>query len=651
VGLSLRSGMLTTAILAQIGAYLTPLLVSTGRNEQVMLMTYLVVLAAGFLGVAAWMRWQWLAVLAGTGTIILFGRWYQDYYGPEAYVSTCAFAWALFAVFALYATLATARGRAYPQVGSILLSAAAAALVALWAAMPDASAAEALGQLLALDALVLGVCLLRPRPWQRWHWPRAGAVGWTVIGFVFAMRGPWPADGDVFYSLWCWAFLALFLADILLRAWWQESRTLDRLDAALATAAVALVFWGTHRLLDVDYHAWMGLYGLGLSAGTIGLFLALPRRPDRRLVRYAFLGQGLVLLTVAGAIQFDYATLTLVWAAQAAATALVAARLDSRVLVAKSPAVLLLAMGHFFCVDLVKDQRMSSVAWTVGGVDIRNALLVAIALTAAALLVAAILRLGGKPFAGYGFPVAMLAAWTGIAVWVIMTCAELPANAATWWWLALSGGLMAAAVARRAGWLMATAGALLPLAAAKFILADTLVWTAISGVQTDKAVALNWQFSAALAGAALTWAFGRLLRRWDGSAGMRPLQAASYLLAAVLVVWAGTFEVQRYFAAAGARYADVALATQMGYSIWWSACAAWLLALGLAAGRAGPRYLALALFAMTLVKVFLVDMAKVELGYRIVSFLVLGALMVAASLLYHRHFRGKAEKAGHGPTG
>ena len=84
-----------------------------------------------------------------------------------------------------------------------------------------------------------------------------------------------------------------------------------------------------------------------------------------------------------------------------------------------------------------------------------------------------------------------------------------------------------------------------------------------------------------------------------------------------------------------------------------SAVANWQFAAGVAAGaallalvallrrRAPARYLAMALFALTLVKVFTVDMAKVETVYRILSFLCLGTLLVAGSWLYHRFFREK----------
>ena len=46
--------------------------------------------------------------------------------------------------------------------------------------------------------------------------------------------------------------------------------------------------------------------------------------------------------------------------------------------------------------------------------------------------------------------------------------------------------------------------------------------------------------------------------------------------------------------------------------------------------------MALALLGLTAIKLVLVDMATVKQMYRVVSFLVLGILMIGTSYLYHR---------------
>ena len=77
-------------------------------------------------------------------------------------------------------------------------------------------------------------------------------------------------------------------------------------------------------------------------------------------------------------------------------------------------------------------------------------------------------------------------------------------------------------------------------------------------------------------------------------------------------------------------------ASQMAVSIVWGAYAAALLFIGFLVRVRSLRLSGLALFGLTALKLVLVDIAKVKDLYRIVAFLVLGALMVWASYLYHK---------------
>jgi len=71
-------------------------------------------------------------------------------------------------------------------------------------------------------------------------------------------------------------------------------------------------------------------------------------------------------------------------------------------------------------------------------------------------------------------------------------------------------------------------------------------------------------------------------------------------------------------------------------SIAWAIYATALVVVGFGTKRAGLRWFGLCVFALTVCKVFVVDLANLEPVYRIGSFLVLGALLVAASFLYQR---------------
>ena len=75
---------------------------------------------------------------------------------------------------------------------------------------------------------------------------------------------------------------------------------------------------------------------------------------------------------------------------------------------------------------------------------------------------------------------------------------------------------------------------------------------------------------------------------------------------------------------------------QMWLTIVWSIFATGVLALGFWRKHRGVRFAALGLYAVTALKLVLVDMAQLEEVYRIVSFFVMGVLMIAASYLYHK---------------
>jgi uncharacterized membrane protein len=76
--------------------------------------------------------------------------------------------------------------------------------------------------------------------------------------------------------------------------------------------------------------------------------------------------------------------------------------------------------------------------------------------------------------------------------------------------------------------------------------------------------------------------------------------------------------------------------SQMSLSVTWGTYAIAMLAIGFWRNVRSLRLAALGLFGLTALKLVLVDMAEVQEVYRIVSFLVLGVLMIGASYLYHR---------------
>ena len=72
-------------------------------------------------------------------------------------------------------------------------------------------------------------------------------------------------------------------------------------------------------------------------------------------------------------------------------------------------------------------------------------------------------------------------------------------------------------------------------------------------------------------------------------------------------------------------------------SVLWTLFSVALISAGFRLGNAALRKTALGLFAATIIKVFLFDMSNMATPYRIISFMVLGLLLVGTSFLYHRY--------------
>jgi uncharacterized membrane protein len=68
----------------------------------------------------------------------------------------------------------------------------------------------------------------------------------------------------------------------------------------------------------------------------------------------------------------------------------------------------------------------------------------------------------------------------------------------------------------------------------------------------------------------------------------------------------------------------------------WTIFASAALVWGFARSLPALRYGGLALLGVVIAKVFVVDLAAVHTGYRIVSFLVLGLVLLGVSYLYQR---------------
>src|SRR5579884_3514308 len=111
--------------------------------------------------------------------------------------------------------------------------------------------------------------------------------------------------------------------------------------------------------------------------------------------------------------------------------------------------------------------------------------------------------------------------------------------------------------------------------------------------------------------------------------------------AAVAAVYLGSLLVVD---AAGAHSGSVVQHAQVALSAFWAVLGFGALAAGLLGSKRWLRLGGLGLLGVAVAKVFLVDLAELQSGYRVVSFLALGLLLLAGAFAYQR-LRTRAEVA------
>jgi uncharacterized membrane protein len=94
------------ALLSLFGGFLTPVLVSEGKDAQVVLFTYLLILGAGLLAIEMRRDWRSLTPVSFLLSQLYFWGWYSEFYHPNKLERTVIFA-TLF--FLLYAALPVIR--------------------------------------------------------------------------------------------------------------------------------------------------------------------------------------------------------------------------------------------------------------------------------------------------------------------------------------------------------------------------------------------------------------------------------------------------------------------------------------------------------------------------------------------------------------
>ena len=221
---------------------------------------------------------------------------------------------------------------------------------------------------------------------------------------------------------------------------------------------------------------------------------------------------------------------------------------------------------------------------------------------------------------------------------------QLESNWITIAWAAEGLVILWAGVETRSPLLRTVAHSVFGLAVSKLVLGDMPY-----GDRGDFTPVLNKYFLSSLfvtaclfAGA---WVYQRLGERKQFSA--RVFQLLLLMIAIIMLWFVLSVETHTYFIARTLRLEVVddiqseRWLGQMALSLLWSVYAALLAAIGFIRRAPAIRWAALALFALTVIKVMLIDIAVLEQLYRIIAFLVLGLLLLGVAWGYHRVFHAR----------
>jgi uncharacterized membrane protein len=556
------------AVYAIVGAFSTPLLLSTGRNEEVFLFSYLLMMNAATMALLVLKGWNRLLVLSFLGTVAFYWGWYWQFYVPAAFAKTASFL-ALFVLLFAAATILARQKRVHAEqddAARVLVSLANAAFGFLGYYAMLSSNGSARNTALAWCSVGFGAFYLGVRKLME-RTPVAGtrlasladiqlsiAIVFLTLAVPLAVHGHWVtvgwmAEGTVL------VWVATRMRTALMRVLAAGALTLGLISLAMdATIAQTRVLWNT-RLLS---------FAVSIAAMAISTVL-IRGEADREASR-AEVGREEVNREGAAKSAGPWRLLAQAGAVMTRALVMVAVLLE------------------------IHTYWWSSVAPAAGIPDLRS-------------------------------PGSLLSS----AIWLMVASGVIV-------WMAARGKAIAlqATVHRVEGACWFAAG-LLTLSIGMFYSQQQVIW--------------NLRFVAfAVAIACVAWA-GRQAR--TESSIESQFRIGTSVLVTLLVLTSVCFEIStfwstRQLAAApgsmmyGSQVTGRHMAERFSYSAWFLLAGAVLLALGFRRQSALLRWQGLVLLAVTIFKVFLLDTSTLSQGYRIISFLALGALLLAVSFAYQR---------------
>jgi len=448
--------------------------------------------------------------------------------------------------------------------------------------------------LLAID--IAAVALVRLRSWPRLL---IGSFPLTMVYFIGWYAQYFAADELGVTAIFTALFAATFAAVSIGRTALDKDATARSRDAVfgqillpLANAAFAgLAFYSV--LQDSGHHAWLPWLMLVLAAAYLGL-TRLPQTPVASAIH---LSLAVVFLTIAIPLKASGAWITASWLVEGLALLWVAGRLGDE-------------QAQAYTSRILRGLGAASLALGFCGVCFHLLDVVDVAA----------LPLWNK---GTGTALTAVAAFAAAA------------------WLALRAGSSQGSDATRAeAWGRISMGAFLLIVMTAGLLTLREVGASWNGGWAHPAFATT-DFDMALLALAIfagvVWVSLKMARQRAGEEFWTNCAALSTIAFNLVAVLTGVREVAAAFSPAPSEgIADVGLQQALAISTFLMLYGAALLAIGFWKRSGFLRWQALLLLVFTIFKTFLYDMRSLSQGYRVVSFLGLGGVLLAISFAYQK---------------
>jgi uncharacterized membrane protein len=333
--LAMRYNAAVISVLAMLGGYLTPVLLSTGVDRPWVLFSYILLLNLGALAVGRAKHWRHLAPLAMAGTSVLYCAWFAGEFGASKQLVATVFALVYYALFVLVES----------EVLVVLAQfLASLALLAIASTLGPGESWLLSNGWLFVAVAAAGIAVPE---WRRWPvLTRAtAAIFWVCFGI---WQGSFPASRPEVVVPAAITGFALFLGYL---AWKMILRHEKASGDALAMMALnaAAAFGVTYHQLNPAYHDWLGLTAAAIAARIWNAKAEGEERDATPVL--LLLGVAFSFLTLAVPIQFSAYRITMAWALEGAALAWIAWRAKSAWLSHSAMLVFALALFRLVAID------------------------------------------------------------------------------------------------------------------------------------------------------------------------------------------------------------------------------------------------------------------------------------------------------------